>query len=125
MWSAFRGSPDEEFATLADAETEVLETLKGKWGPPLSQASLVAVMGSEVVSSVLTVLDDAHDQTPLLAFAVTAPERQGRGLGSWLIEKAVRNLDRLAITELHLAVAPGNPARRLYERLGFIEITGP
>jgi ribosomal protein S18 acetylase RimI-like enzyme len=125
MWSAFRGSSDDEFDTVADAELEVLETLDGKWGPFLSPARLVAVMGSEVVSAVLTVLDDAHDRTPVLAFAVTAPHCQGQGLGSWLIEKAVRILDALGITELHLAVAPMNPARRLYERLGFLEVAGP
>ena len=81
MWAAFRGSSDDEFDTGADAEAEVFQTLDGKWGPFLAEASLVAVLASEVVSAVLLVLDDAHDRTPLLAFAVTAPERQGQGLG--------------------------------------------
>ncbi len=124
MWSAFRGSPDDEFDTVADAEIEVLQTLDGKWGPFSADASLVAVIAGEVVAAVLTVFDDAHGRIPLLAFAVIAPERQGRGLGGWLIENAVRCLDVVGITELHLAVAPTNPARRLYERLGFMEI-GP
>lgn len=124
MWAAFRGSSDDEFDTVADAEAEVFQTLDGKWGPFLAEASLVAVLASEVVSAVLLVLDDAHDRAPLLAFAVTAPERQGQGLGGWLIENAVRSLDALGITELHLAVAPMNRALRLYERLGFAEV-GP
>ena len=122
MWSAFRGSADDEYETVSDAEMEVLQTIEGKWGPFLAHASLVAVIGEEVASAVLTVFDDAHELAPLLAFAVTAPERQGQGLGSWLIENSVRSLDAVGITELHLAVTPTNPARRLYERLGFAEI---
>lgn len=90
----------------------------------MADSSFVAVMASKVVAAVLTVLDNAHGRIPLLAFGVTAPERQGQGPGGWLIENAVRRLDAMGITELHLAVAPTNPARRLYERLGFMEM-GP
>jgi ribosomal protein S18 acetylase RimI-like enzyme len=124
MWSAFRGSPDE-FETVADAETEVLQTLEGKWGPFVADASSVAVISDEIVSSALVVLDDAHHRIPLLAYTATAPEWQGQGLASALIENAVRRLDALGVTELHLSVLPGNPAPRLYERLGFELISGP
>lgn len=61
---------------------------------------------------------------PLLAYAATAPERQGQGLGSCVIENAVRRLNALGVTEFHLAVLPGSPARRLYERLGFELVAG-
>jgi GNAT superfamily N-acetyltransferase len=124
MWSAFQGSGDDEYETVTDAEIEVRQTLAGKWGSLVANASLVALIGRDIVSAVLIVLDAAHDQTPLLAFAVTIPEHQRKGLGGWLIENAVRRLDALGVTELHLAVLPGNPARRLYERLAFELVAG-
>jgi GNAT superfamily N-acetyltransferase len=123
MWSAFRGSGDDEYETPADAEAEVLGTLDGKWGPLVGQASLVAAAGSDLISAVVVVLDSGHDRTPLLAFAVTSPEWQGHGVGGWLIENAIWRLDLAGITELHLAVSPTNPARRLYQRLGFEVVT--
>jgi len=72
---------------------------------------------------VLVVLDSAHDETPLLAFAVTVPAHQGKGIGGWLIDNAVVRLDAAGITELHLAVHPGNRAQRLYQRKGFRVVT--
>lgn len=68
---------------------------------------------------VIVVRDDAHEMLPLLAFAVTEPDYRGRGLGSQLIEEALVRLDAAGVRELHLAVDRENPARRLYERLGF------
>lgn len=56
---------------------------------------------------------------------IVAPASRGRGIGTalvqWLVERADR--DGLALT---LHVEPWNPARRLYERLGFesIEVRG-
>ena len=46
------------------------------------------------------------------------PDVRGRGIGRSLLELVVEQADRLAApVTLHVAV--GNPARRLYERLGF------
>ncbi len=119
MWLAFRGSVDGEYGAPADADADAAEALAGVWGPIVWQASLVAELDSVVVSAVIVVLDDAHQHLPLLAFAVTDPACQRRGLGRWLITESVRRLDALGIKELHLAVTRGNPAFALYERLGF------
>lgn len=122
MWSAFKGSVDDEYETISDAEQEVIQTMDDKWGPFVPYASLLAAIGQEIVSAAFVVFDQAHGLRPLLAFAVTIPEHQGRGIGGWLIENAVARLDAAGIGELHLAVLPTNPARRLYERLGFEEV---
>ncbi|MBW8311310.1 MAG: GNAT family N-acetyltransferase [Rhizobium sp.] len=47
------------------------------------------------------------------------PAHQGRGLGAWAVRQAFRRAAELGKPELRLRVFPENPARRLYERLGF------
>ncbi|HEY6879152.1 MAG TPA: GNAT family N-acetyltransferase [Polyangiales bacterium] len=59
-------------------------------------------------------LDRAADALTLVDFALLAPFR-GRGLGSALL----RELQGQARVPIKLRVRPENPARRLYERLGF------
>lgn len=51
----------------------------------------------------------------LLLFVAVAPERRGRSLGRLLIERAVRETEG----NIKLHVEYDNPARRLYERIGF------
>jgi predicted N-acetyltransferase YhbS len=119
MWAAFRGTVDDEGETVAGSEAEVAATLAGKWGPVVWPASLVAEQDGEIVSAAITVLDDAHEGMPLLAFTMTDPKRQGQGLAGHLIEECIRGLHGLGVRELHLAVTRGNPAYHLYRRLGF------
>lgn len=49
------------------------------------------------------------------------PELQGRGLGAWLIRGVVAQAQR-AGASLKLDVLKANPARRLYEKLGFVVV---
>jgi len=51
----------------------------------------------------------------LLLFACVNPEMRGRGLGRRLIEAGLES----CTGQVKLHVEPDNPARRLYERLGF------
>ena len=46
------------------------------------------------------------------------PDMRGQGIGRWLLEKVIQQAARLG-APVTLHVAYGNPARRLYERLGF------
>jgi ribosomal protein S18 acetylase RimI-like enzyme len=57
------------------------------------------------------------DETPELAVAVL-PEYRGKGIGTALL---MRHLEAAAglYRALSLSVSPRNPAKRLYERLGF------
>ena len=124
MWRAFQGGPDDEYGSAEDADADAAGALAGRWGPVVWQASLAAGLGSVVVSAVVVVLDDAHEDRPLLAFALTDPAWQRRGIGRWLIGESVRRLDEIGVKELHLAVTRGNPAFTLYQRLGFEVVPG-
>jgi len=122
MWRAFRGGEDDEYSGPGDADAEAAAALAGRWGTVIWQASLAAEEESVLVAAVIIVLDDAHERLPLLAFAVTDPVCQRRGIGRWLIEDSMRRLDGIGVKELHLAVTRGNPAMALYQRLGFTVI---
>jgi GNAT superfamily N-acetyltransferase len=119
MWVAYRGTIDDEYPTEDDALADAEGALGGRWGPVIWQASVTAAHAGRLVAAVINVYDSKHDMTPLLAFALTEPDWQGRGIGGWLIEESVSRLDDLGESELHLAVTRGSPAQRLYERLGF------
>jgi ribosomal protein S18 acetylase RimI-like enzyme len=119
MWLAFRDGVDDEYSGPGDADAEAAAALAGRWGPVVWQASLAAEVDSVLVAAVVIVLDDAHERLPLLAFAVTDPACQRRGIGRWLIEDSMRRLDGISVKELHLAVTSGNPAIALYQQLGF------
>jgi GNAT superfamily N-acetyltransferase len=49
------------------------------------------------------------------------PELQGQGLGAWLVRNVIAEAQR-AGASLELTVLKANPARRLYERLGFVVV---
>ena len=119
FFRAYRGDGEDEYATLGDARTEVDETLAGHWGELFRPGSLAAWSGVELVAATITVFDAAHDRQPLLAFVVTDPGWRRRGLAAALIGSSIAALDARDVRALHLAVLPDNPARSLYERLGF------
>ena len=48
------------------------------------------------------------------------PEARGRGAGAAALELLDGELRALGVRALHLGVLPENPARRLYERAGFV-----
>jgi GNAT superfamily N-acetyltransferase len=121
FYQGFRESPDDECETPDEARTLVDETLAGRWGDPLWDGCLIAHAGEEAVAATIVVADAAHDRLPLLAFAVTDPGWQRRGISASLIVSSVRALHERNVRELHLAVLPGSPAISLYERLGFVE----
>ena len=124
MWLAFQGSADGEYTAPGDADADAAGALAGRWGPVVWQASLAAELDLAIVSAVIVVLDDAHEGLPLLAFAMTDPACQRRGIGRWLIEESMRRLDAIGVKELHLAVTRANPAFALYQRLGFEVVPG-
>ncbi len=58
------------------------------------------------------------EDVPELGVAIL-PEHRSRGLGSRLLAALLAEADRQGIARLSLSVARGNPARRLYARMGF------
>lgn len=64
-----------------------------------------------------TVLDEAT----LFNIAVE-PTRQGKGMGELLLRELMTRLTERAVKTLWLEVRESNPARHLYEKLGFNEV---
>ncbi|WP_431965843.1 N-acetyltransferase family protein [Nocardia sp. bgisy134] len=60
------------------------------------------------------------DATPELAIAV-APRARGTGLGTAMLERLIADAAG-PFPAMSLSVREDNPARRLYQRLGFVEV---
>lgn len=94
-----------------------------EWDPARFEASwvcfdnrVIEVQGVAVGVLRLHELPDALEIRDLQLL----PAHQGRGLGAWAVRQAFRRAAELGKPELRLRVFPENPARRLYERLGFV-----
>lgn len=125
MFDAYRGTIDDTGEPFEAAEAEVARTFAGDYGAMVWSASFV-VTASPVLplasASVVTLWRDA----PLLAFSMSAPQSKGSGLAGKLIMASVSALRTQGQKRLVLVVTRGNePAERLYERLGFREVSPP
>jgi GNAT superfamily N-acetyltransferase len=117
MVDAYRGTVEDHGEDETWHRAEAAKTLEGYFGAVVWHASLVAIDAGNLAGACL-VTDDGL--CLLLAFAVVAPCWQGRGVGTALIVRSAQALLAAGHREWTLAVTAGNPARRLYERLGFV-----
>jgi ribosomal protein S18 acetylase RimI-like enzyme len=123
MLEAYRGSIDDEGETLEDSRAVVAQLFGGEFGPMLwSLSEVVEREGRLVSATLLTVWFDG----PFVAFMVTLPAWQRRGLARAGLQ---RTFNRLAAGDepwLRLVVTQGNtPAEALYEGLGFRPVAAP
>lgn len=123
MLDAYHGTVDADGdETLDVARDEVRGYLEGRSGAPHLEHSRVAVDDGRIVSAVLV---SEFEDTPLIAYVLTAGDHKGRGLGAALTCLAMRSLADAGRERVHLWVTAGNaPAERIYERLGFTEVEG-
>jgi GNAT superfamily N-acetyltransferase len=117
MADAYRGTVDDHGEDETWHRAEAAKTLQGHFGAVVWHASPVAVDGGKLAGACLVTDDGPY---LLLAFALVAPRWQGRGVGTTLIARRAQALLAAGHREWTLAVTAGNPARRLYERLGFV-----
>ena len=117
MVVAYAGTVDDQGEPRSFHEAEAERTIAGRYGEVQWDASLLAyTSGGASVGTTLVTRDRAH---LLLAFALVAPAWRDQGVGTALIVRSGNRLVARGATEWTLAVTVGNPAQRLYERLGF------
>ncbi|MEU6407197.1 GNAT family N-acetyltransferase [Microbispora sp. NPDC046933] len=102
-------------------EEELVPLLTGEEIGPLLPCSVLAVRdGSpgrgEVVGGVF--VNDSN-RGPWVADVFRHPDRSPRGLGALMLSAALVRASEGGLTGIGLVVTEGNPARRVYERLGF------
>jgi GNAT superfamily N-acetyltransferase len=117
MADAYSGTVDDHGEPREWHRDEARRAIAGDFGTVVWGSSLVATTSAGALISVSIVTD--HRGSPLLAFAATAPGWRNHGVGTALLVRSSNRLVAAGYTEWTLAVTLGNPARRLYERLGF------
>lgn len=123
MYSAFRGTIDDEGETFADAVREIEKTLAGDYGKLLLECSFVIEEGEFLSSACLISWFDLH-AAPLVVFSMTRLEHKGRGMARFLLQQSINTLLDRGHTQLTLIVTDGNkPAQNLYGSLGFQELS--
>lgn len=120
MHAAYAGTVDDEGEGLEGSILEAERTLAGVYGPLIGGASWVVIDGGKAIAaSVITLWDP---QVPLIAFALTHPEYQRRGLATHLMQSSMAVLAGMGYSHVRLAVTLANyPAVNLYRKLGFEE----
>lgn len=119
MFEAYQGTVDYAGETLDQSIGEIEETLNGKYGPVIWEASFIVMSGQKAISAIVFVHFE-KEKMPLLAFTMTHPEFKGQGYSKKLIGRSLGQLTKMKIDECCLVVTEGNqPAQGIYERLGF------
>ena len=121
-WPRTAGGVDDPHQPEAWHVEDLTAALAGRYGRLLTPVSAVVDADDGLAAATLFTW---WDELPFLAFCLTHPDRQRRGLASGLIGQAAQALAAEGHRQAHLVVTETNPARRLYERLGFREVPVP
>jgi GNAT superfamily N-acetyltransferase len=118
MLDAYRGTIDDDGESIDDARSEVAGYFAGASGPPIIEASAVAIDHGAIAAVVLV---SRFKGEPLLAYLLTGRAWKRRGMATALIQGSLADLASIGEPRVHLWVTAGNPAERIYERLGFVD----
>lgn len=115
------GHPDPRGPDLGDAAEALVQTVEDPHNPLMKRATHVAVVGDRPVGAAIVVHSDhvTGSRGPWLMNMFRAPDPTLPGLGAAVLTRALETLKADAESHLGLAVTATNPARRVYERLGF------
>lgn len=123
MVDAYRGTIDYEGESAADAEAEIAKAADGAHGEALREVWLAAAEESgRLISAVFCT---RRRGVPFVAFMFTHPSVARRGIAGTLIRQAASRLAATGESALGLWVTIDNPARLLYQKLGFRAVAEP
>jgi ribosomal protein S18 acetylase RimI-like enzyme len=121
LLESYRGTTDwEDGATLQDAISEIESTFKGDKGEFVSEASGLLVNDEGL--SVSAIYSSIFEGEPFIVYVFTRPGSLGQGLATSLIKSSAALFQSKGYDTLHLFVTDANPAKNLYERLGFTKV---
>ncbi|MDX2146646.1 MAG: GNAT family N-acetyltransferase [Planctomycetota bacterium] len=119
MLEAYRGTVDDAGEGPDEAAAEVRRLLSGGYGPFNFMASEVVEREGQIVAATLVT---EHEGLPLVAFSLTLPAWQRRGLARAGLIRTMHRLHESGAKRVQLAVTLGNtPAEQLYASLGFVQ----
>lgn len=122
LLDAYRGTPDDEGETAADAVAEVKGYFAGKHGRAMPEASTVAWRGQEPVALCFVAWWQARD-VPFIAFIGTRADSKGSGIARLLLGESLRRLSRAGHAECRAVITDGNaPSEALFKGRGFIPV---
>lgn len=127
-WSAAYppGHPDYLEGSRAELTAENLQPLlDGSLLGANHRSSLAVLKEDEVVAAIMISLreGEAPYGGPWLSEIWCAPRFQYQGIGRALLEMAITDLIQDRFSSLGLAVSHGNPAQKMYESLGFTQVS--
>jgi GNAT superfamily N-acetyltransferase len=118
IYSAYRGTVDDEGESEADALVEVQKTFGGAYGVFVPSCSAVVERGGRLLSATLVT---RWQNRPFVAFSMTEPNSKRTGLARACMMTAMSRLHAAGERELSLVVTLANlPAFNLYSSLGFV-----
>jgi ribosomal protein S18 acetylase RimI-like enzyme len=118
MYSANRGTVDDEGESEADALVEVQKTFAGAYGSFVPSCAAVVERNGRLLSATLVT---RWQDRPFVAFSMTEPSSKRTGLARACMMTAMSRLHAAGERELSLVVTLANlPAFNLYSSLGFV-----
>lgn len=116
--------PDAEAADLDQATESLTCAAEDPDNPMMGSMAQVALLGGQPVGAAV-VLRSEHPPMwsgPWLQNMFRAPDRAHPGVGAAMLTRALADLSAAGERELGLAVTSTNPARHLYDRVGFLPV---
>jgi ribosomal protein S18 acetylase RimI-like enzyme len=121
MLDAYEGTIDADGSETIDVARDEVAGYFSPEHRPMPEHSFVALDGDAPVAAVLVC---RHEELPFIAYVMTAAAHTGRGLATALTRLTVASLQAAGERQVHLWVTRGNDhAERIYERLGFREMS--
>ena len=114
LWDTFRISMKDYITQTRGEWNEQREESQFRHQLDLSAAQVIRSNDFEVGFIMAPIKDSARE----IHTICVVPEHQNRGIGTEVIRRAIAQAREQKIS-LYLSVLKVNPARRLYERLGF------